>query len=434
MFIDRVKIFVASGAGGRGCVSFRREKFVPQGGPDGGDGGRGGSVILRADASKHTLLDVKYRPHLRAQRGSHGEGKNRHGKDAPNLVVRVPLGTVVRDEEMRIIADLVEDGQEVVVARGGRGGRGNAHFKSPTNQAPRFAEEGAPGEEKTLILELKLIADVGIVGMPNAGKSTLLARISNAHPKIADYPFTTLEPNLGVVQFDTGDSFVVADIPGLIEGAHEGRGLGDEFLRHVERTKLLIHLVDISSDDPVKNFSTINGELEKYSPLLASKPQMVALNKIDLWDGIPLARENYERFTRRFSDLDVYPISAATGSGVRELIEAIRRKLPMIPPPPTEEIQKPDAEVGEEPPFTLRRDEDGAFVIEGGRVERLVRMTNLDSEDALKRMYSTMERMGVEEALRRAGIKDGDPVRVGDIEFEYWSNPYLRDLESEGEP
>lgn len=324
MFIDKVKIYVKAGDGGNGCVSFRREKFVPKGGPDGGDGGKGGDIIICADPHLKTLLDLYRRPHFKAKRGAHGEGSNRAGKDAPDVIIRVPVGTVIKDENGNIIADLKEKNQQVVVARGGRGGRGNARFVSPTNQAPRYAEAGEKGEEKVLILELKLIADVGLVGCPNAGKSTLLSRISHAKPKIAPYPFTTKEPILGQVQLEDGKSFIVADIPGLIEGAHAGRGLGDEFLRHIERTQLLVHLVDImpmDGSEPIKNFQAINKELELYNPELAKRTQIVALNKIDL------IKEKTKIFSLKEQinklGYEVYPISALTGEGVNDLLYRI---------------------------------------------------------------------------------------------------------------
>jgi GTP-binding protein len=329
MFVDEAKIYVKAGDGGRGCVSFRREKFVPLGGPDGGDGGRGGDVILQADKTLQTLLDYSYRQHHKAQRGAHGQGSDKHGRRGEDCVLRVPVGTVVRDLETgEVLADLCEDGARVVVARGGRGGRGNARFKSPTNRAPRFAEEGQPGEERWLLLELKLLADVGIMGYPNAGKSTLISRISAARPKIADYPFTTLTPNLGVVKRPNYQSFVVADIPGLIEGSHAGKGLGSRFLRHIERTALLVHLIDCTPQEgrsPAGDFEALNRELELFDPALAARPQIVACNKMD----IPEARANFELHRPYFEErgLEAYPISAATGEGVEALVNALSRKL-----------------------------------------------------------------------------------------------------------
>lgn len=319
--IDRVDIYVKAGDGGNGIVSFRREKFVPLGGPDGGDGGNGGSVYLMGDSGISTLLAFRYKKQFRAERGSHGKGKNMHGKRGEDLYIKVPLGTQVRskkeDETGAIVADIVEQGQQVMVARGGKGGRGNTHFATSTNQAPRTAEKGKPGEERWLVLDLKLIADVGIIGYPNAGKSTLLSAVSQARPKIADYPFTTLEPVLGVVEMGY-ESFVLADIPGIIEGAHEGRGLGLDFLRHIERTKFLIHLVDGSSENPVSDFKKVEAELVSYEPSLKDRPRLVAINKID----IPQVRARMHRLEIEFRDLgiSVHFISAATGEGVREII------------------------------------------------------------------------------------------------------------------
>ncbi len=323
MFIDRAVIYVKGGDGGNGCMSFRREKFVPKGGPDGGDGGSGGDVILLADENLSTLLDFQYRRHFRAQRGAHGEGALRAGRRGGSLIVPVPVGTIVRDVAAQdILADLVQHGQRVVVARGGRGGRGNARFKTPTRRAPRHAEPGEQGQERTVELELKLIADVGLVGFPNAGKSTLLTRVSAARPKIADYPFTTTEPYLGVVGLPDGRSFVLADIPGLIEGAHRGAGLGHTFLRHLSRTTVLIHLVDLAAPDrdPLVDFQTVNDELQRYDPGLAARPQLVALNKID----VPSAHARVPEITGAIAPrgYHVFAISGATGEGVEALMKA----------------------------------------------------------------------------------------------------------------
>ncbi len=327
-FIDEVKIFVKSGDGGRGCVSFRREKFVPKGGPDGGDGGKGGDVILEASGQLSTLLDLRYQQHYKAKRGGHGKGKNQHSKNAPDLVISVPVGTLVKDEDGGVIRDLAFEGYRIRVARGGRGGKGNARFSRPGNRAPRYAEEGEEGEEKWLKLELKLLADVGIIGLPNAGKSTLLSRISAAKPKIADYPFTTLTPTLGVVKYGDYNSFVVADIPGLIEGAHNGAGLGVRFLKHIERTGLLLHLIEIegiSQRDPVEDFNTINNELALYSPSLVKKKQIIAINKIDL----TRSAEKFQDVKKRFDELgmEILPISSATGQGIKALIDQIVTRL-----------------------------------------------------------------------------------------------------------
>jgi GTP-binding protein len=324
-FVDEAKIFVRGGHGGAGCVSFRREKFVPKGGPDGGDGGKGGDVIFRAAQTHHTLLDLKYRQHQIAKNGGHGSGNNRTGRSAENLEVIVPPGTLVKDFETgEVLADLAAAGQTFVAARGGIGGKGNAHFKTSTHQTPRFAQEGMEGEERALLLELKLLADVGLVGFPNAGKSTFISRVSAARPKIADYPFTTLTPHLGVVKYKDSPAFVVADIPGLIAGAHEGAGMGIQFLRHVERTRVLVHLIDISEETHTsawKNFTAINRELKSYNPQLLEKEQLVCLNKIDL----PAVREKVKKTVAQFSKKGImlHPFSAATGEGLQDILGKI---------------------------------------------------------------------------------------------------------------
>lgn len=328
-FIDEAKIYIKAGDGGRGCVSFRREKFVPRGGPNGGDGGNGGDVVMVARRNMSSLLDHRYQQHYRAKRGVHGRGKDQHGKNAEDLFIPVPLGTIVKNFETgAFYGDLTEDGQTLVVAKGGKGGRGNARFVTPTNQAPKEAEPGVPGEEKTLKLELKLLADVGLLGFPNAGKSTLISTISAARPKIADYPFTTLVPNLGVVSYGDGQTFVLADIPGIIEGAHEGTGLGIQFLRHIERTKILVHLLDLSpmtQRDPIEDYETLNNELKSYSEELSKKTQIVALNKIDITE----AREELDRLQKYFSDLGIqtFPISSATGEGTKDLVWELAKQV-----------------------------------------------------------------------------------------------------------
>jgi GTP-binding protein len=328
-FIDEAKIYIKAGDGGRGCVSFRREKYVPRGGPNGGDGGNGGDIIMVARRNMSSLLDHRYQQHYRAKRGEHGRGKDQHGKNSEHLLIPVPMGTIVKDFETgEFLGDLTDDNQEMIVAKAGSGGKGNARFVSSTNQAPKIAEPGGEGEEKTLKLELKLLADVGIVGFPNAGKSTLISTISAARPKIADYPFTTLVPNLGVVSYGDGATFVLADIPGLIEGAHEGAGLGIQFLRHIERTKILIHLLDLSpitQRDPIEDYETMNRELKAYSEELSKKPQILALNKIDITE----VREDIGKIEKHFSKSGVktFPISSATGEGTKELVWEVVRHL-----------------------------------------------------------------------------------------------------------
>lgn len=422
MFYDTAKIYVKAGDGGDGVVSFRREKYVPEGGPDGGDGGRGGNVILVVDEGLRTLVDFKYKRHYKAERGQHGRGKNMHGRAGEDLILRVPPGTVVKDAETgEVLADLTEPGAQVVVAQGGRGGRGNARFLSNKNKAPRLAEKGEPGEERWLLLELKVLADVGLLGFPNAGKSTLISRISAARPKIADYPFTTLTPNLGVVNLGEGKSFVVADIPGLIEGAHRGAGLGHDFLRHLERTRVLVHLVDLASweHEPIEAYRIINRELELYSPELSQKPQIVAANKIDL----PEARERLDGFIQALGpEVTVVPISAVTGEGVQELLHKVAARLEEIGEP--EPVTRPDPAFketryrGEEAPFTITV-EDGVYVVAGKRVERLVAMTDLDNDEAVRRLQWIFRKMGLEDALRNAGARHGDEVRIGKLVFDF---------------
>ena len=339
-FVDEAVIQVKAGDGGRGCVSFRREKFVPRGGPDGGDGGKGGDVFLVADPSLSTLLDFKYKPVFKAPRGEHGQGSDRHGAAGEDLVIRVPCGTMVYDAETgALLADLVEPGQKFLAARGGRGGRGNAFFKSPVNQAPRKAQPGEPGEEARLRLELKLIADVGLVGLPNAGKSTLIARISAARPKIADYPFTTLVPNLGVVQGPEGRNFVVADLPGLIKGARLGHGLGHQFLRHVERTRMILHLVDCQREDPLADVAAINEELISFNPGLGAKPQIVVITKADLVGEPEMLMPLQERFTKE--GMETLVVSAVSGYGLQRLVATVGERLARLEPPPPAERWEP---------------------------------------------------------------------------------------------
>ncbi len=429
-FFDRAKIYVTAGNGGNGSIHFRREKFVPMGGPDGGDGGRGGSVYLVADPGMNTLVDFHYHPHHKARSGGPGGGQKMHGAKGQDLTLKVPAGTVVRNAETGdLIADLTEPGETVMVARGGRGGLGNVHFATATNQAPREAQRGEPGEEVTLELELKLIADVGLVGYPNAGKSTLLSVVTQARPKIADYPFTTLVPNLGVAVIGDptrGDdySFVIADIPGLIEGAAQGVGLGHEFLRHVERTRLLLHLIDgLSDKDPWDEFDAINRELEEYSPDLASRPQIVVLTKIDLQE----ARDKWPALQRRAEaeGLPAYAISSATREGVRELMNATAQHLREIQ---TEEAER-QARLAREVPATgvvLRPEPEDAFTVEiapdgfwvrGKRVERMVAMTQTESGEAMERLEKRLRKLGVTEALEQAGVQSGDTVHFGKTEL-----------------
>jgi len=416
VFFDEAKIYVKAGDGGNGCVSFRREKYVPFGGPNGGNGGKGGDVYLVIDPHLNTLINFKKRSHFKAQRGGHGRGKNQTGKQGQGLSITVPPGTVAYDAGTgQLLADLTQPGQRVLVARGGRGGRGNAAFATPTNQAPRLAENGEPGQERWLRLELKLIADVGIVGVPNAGKSTLLAAVSAARPKIADYPFTTLEPNLGVVTVDDRD-FVLADIPGLIEGSHAGAGLGHQFLRHIERTRLLIHLLDGASADPLGDFEKINEELALFDPQLARKPQVVVLNKMDL----PQTQELWPHIRREMKklELEAMSISAVTGQGVPTLLQRVVDLLDSLPreEPVVEEVKVFHLE--EEELFSIAQEEDG-WRVRGTKIERVVAMTNWEYDEAVMRFQRILEAMGISAALEKAGVEVGDTVRIGDIELEW---------------
>ncbi|MBU0494868.1 MAG: GTPase ObgE [Chloroflexi bacterium] len=425
MFYDRAKVFVKAGSGGNGLVSFRREKYVPRGGPDGGNGGQGGSVYIEVAEDQDTLVRFKRRVHFSAPNGGHGGSNDRHGADGQDLVLSVPPGTLVRDAETEdLLADLERLGQRVQVARGGRGGRGNASFATSTRQAPHLAERGEPGQERWLILDLKIIADVGIIGYPNAGKSTLLAAVSRARPKIAAYPFTTLTPNLGVVTVgETG--FVLADIPGLIEGASQGAGLGLDFLRHVERTRVLIHLLDGLSEDPVNEWLTINHELAEYSPALAEKPQITALNKMDLPDVQARWEQVREQLTQQAGP--VYPISAATRQGVTDLLWAVVRQLEQTATQPAPSAPSAASAASEvrvyrhtPPPdeFTVTREESG-YRVRGETVERLVFMTHLNQDEAILRLHQQLARLGVLAALETAGVQEGDMVYIGDAALEW---------------
>jgi GTP-binding protein len=423
MFIDEVTIEVKAGDGGNGIATFRREKYVPHGGPDGGDGGRGGSIILEADSQLGTLLDFRYKRHYKAERGANGQGNKKFGKDAEDLILKVPVGTVIKDDETgKILADLSTAGQKAVIARGGVGGRGNSHFATSTHQTPLFAEKGEPGEERTLRLELRLLADVGIIGFPNVGKSTLISHVSAAKPKIANYPFTTLVPVLGVVRADD-HSYIMADIPGLIEGAHEGAGLGIRFLKHVERTRLLLHVLDVSGTtgrEPLQDFETVNGELAKYDERLASLPQLVALNKTDIPGSdeimIPLKEELENR------GYEVFEVSAFTGTGLKPLVYRVAQMLEEIPkeaPPPPEMVVFSPSREAEDQAWEARQVEEGLYEVVGRGVEKVIAMTDLDNEEAVSRLQRRLERMGIFETLRRIGAKTGDNVRIGKIEFDY---------------
>ena len=421
MFIDRVRITVKSGDGGNGASQFRREKYVPEGGPAGGDGGRGGDVYLVADPNAHTLMDYRYKKNYRAEDGLKGGRQNRHGRAGEPLTLRVPPGTVVYDQETNIIlADLSTPGETVLLFAGGRGGRGNARFATSVHQAPTYAEKGEPGKEREIRLELKSIADVGLVGFPNAGKSTLLSVVSQARPKIADYPFTTLEPHLGVVAVG-GKSFIMADIPGLIEGAHTGQGLGHEFLRHIERTRVLIHVVDAAGTegrDPIEDIITINRELASYSPLLAGRPQVVALNKVDaIVDEQELAAL-IERV--RELSLEVFPISAVIGEGVPPLLYRVLALVEATPPPEIHQLGTLP-ENASDVPLTLS-EEEGVFVVKGTQVERIVARCDMEDDDSVVRLQRSLRQLKVFDMLRQAGIREGALVRIGAAEFNFYDD------------
>ena len=427
MFFDEAKIYVKAGDGGNGVVAFRREAHVPRGGPSGGNGGRGADVYLVADPQVNTLIQFSHQVHFRAPNGEPGQGKNQTGAQGSELVIRVPVGTVAQDDESgETLADLVRPGQRAQVGRGGRGGRGNNAFKSSTNQAPRIAENGEPGTEHWLRLELKLIADVGIVGMPNAGKSTLLARVSAARPKIADYPFTTLQPNLGVVVIDDRD-IVLADIPGLIEGAHTGAGLGHAFLRHIERTRVLIHMLNGISPDPVGDYEAVNQELALFSPELADKAQVVVLNKMDL----PDVRASWPGIATKLRALGAdapLAISAVTGEGVQDVLRRaadLLAELPVFFPGEGDQAAdvapRPAVIVPEDKSFTITLDSDNIWYVQGAYIEKIVKMTKWEYYDAVMRFQRIMEALGITEALTAKGVQPGDTVRIGEKELE-WSD------------
>jgi GTP-binding protein len=423
MFLDRVKIWVQAGAGGDGAATFRQEAHVPRGGPDGGDGGRGGSIVLRVAAGQTTLRDFRYRHHFKATRGGGGTGSRRHGKAGQDLVLEVPPGTAVFDDGTgELLADLVAVGQEAVIAKGGRGGLGNTHFKTSTHQAPKHAQKGEPGVERWLRLELRLIADIGLVGMPNAGKSTLLAAVTAAEPKIADYPFTTLEPNLGVMELDEADERrpTIADVPGLIEGASDGAGLGHAFLRHVERTRILVHVVDGAGRDPEWAHAVIRDELRAHDPALLEKPMLVVFNKIDL----PAAAEAWPAFqaARQADGVEAIATAAASGEG----LDAFRARIADLLPGPEELAEPPDPSgvvvhriEAMADGFRIERDEDGAFRVLGKRIERVANQTNFDVEESSERFQRDLRRLGVDAELRRAGVQAGDTVRIGGAELEW---------------
>ena len=423
MFVDYAKIIIKSGNGGNGAATFRREKYVAAGGPDGGDGGRGGDVYFVVDADSNTLIDFRFTKKFKAEDGQNGSGSHRFGKSGEDIYIKVPLGTIVKDAESgKVIVDMSKPGQKELILKGGRGGKGNSHFATSTRQAPRFAIDGEKGKEKEIILELKLLADVGLLGFPNVGKSTILSRVTKATPKIADYHFTTIDPNLGVVKTEYGDSFVLADIPGIIEGASEGVGLGTQFLRHVERTRLLLHVIDVAGTegrDPVDDFNKINAELEKYSEKLASRKQIIVANKIDSMQD----EENFKALEKlaKEIDLDIFKISAVTGEGLNELFNHVAKLIKTLP---KEEV----VDIEERIVYTLEEEQDqfeievkgNEFIVTGPAVERLMGRVNIGDNESYHYMEKMLKKLGIEQALKDKGVKDGDTVKILEWEFEWY--------------
>ena len=422
MFTDYVKIIAKAGNGGNGAISFRHEKYVAAGGPDGGDGGKGGDVYFIVDQDANTLIDFRYKKKFKAENGNNGEGARRFGKSGEDLYIKVPIGTIVKDAKTgRVLADLSEKGQKALILRGGRGGKGNSNFATATRQAPRFAQDGEDGEEKELILELKLLADVGLIGFPNVGKSTLLSIVTDAKPKIADYHFTTLDPNLGVVKKEYGDSFVIADIPGIIEGASEGVGLGIQFLRHIERTRLLLHVIDVSGSegrDPVEDFYTINEELKKYSQKLSERKQIIVANKIDSMQDESLYN-NLEKLAKE-KGLEIFKISAATNVGIKELMNHVSQVLKTLPKENLVEIkdEKKVYTLEDEEPFTINK-EGNNYIIDGPAVEKLMKRVNLNDNESMYYFHKMLDELGVSQNLKEMGIKDGDNVTIAGWELEW---------------
>ena len=425
MFVDYAKIIIKSGDGGNGAATFRREKYVAAGGPDGGDGGRGGDVYFEVDPNANTLIDFRFTKKFKAENGQNGSGGHKFGKSGQNIIVKVPVGTIVKDAETgKVIVDMSKEGQKELILKGGRGGKGNSHFATSTRQAPRFAIDGEPGKEKEVILELKLLADVGLVGFPNVGKSTILSRVTKATPKIADYHFTTIDPNLGVVKTEYGDSFVLADIPGIIEGASEGIGLGIQFLRHVERTRLLLHVLDVAGTEgrnPVDDFIKINEELKKYSEKLATRKQIIVANKIDsIQDD-----ENYSDLEKlaKENDIEIYKISAVTGEGLNELFNHVAKIIKTLP---KEEI----VEIEDRIVYTLEDDEDeqfkiemvkpGEFIVTGPAAQRLMGRVNIGDNESYSYMEKMLKKIGITQALKDKGVKEGDTVKILEWEFEWY--------------
>ena len=423
MFTDYAKITIKSGNGGDGAITFRREKYVAAGGPDGGDGGRGGSIYFKVDPNANTLIDFRYTKKFKAQNGENGSGGNKYGKSGEDLYINVPIGTIIKDAETgKVVADLSKEGQEELVLKGGRGGKGNSHFATATRQVPRFAQAGEDGEEKEVILELKLLADVGLLGFPNVGKSTFLSIVTEAKPKIANYHFTTIEPNLGVVKTKNGDSFVIADIPGIIEGASEGIGLGIQFLRHVERTRLLLHVIDVSGTEgrnPVQDYYTINNELKKYSEKLSTRKQIIVANKIDIMQDETKYKELEELAKKE--GLEIYKISGATGEGIEQLLNRVSEVLKTLPKEELVEIEERVVYTLEDDKdnFTVRKEND-VFIIEGKAINRLMGRINIDDNESMYYFQKSLKNLGIEDELKRQGIKEGDTVKVLNWTFEWY--------------
>lgn len=424
MFVDEVEIKVEAGNGGDGCTAFRREKYVAMGGPYGGNGGHGSDIIFKVDEGLHTLLDLRYQKTIKGKKGENGRGKNQHGKGADPVIVKVPIGTVVTDLDTGLIlADLSKKNQEELIAKGGRGGRGNTFFKTQTNTAPDYSENGEEGEHKTLKVEVKMLADVGLVGLPSVGKSTIISCVSKSKPKIAAYHFTTLNPNLGVVRASDGRSFVMADLPGLIEGASLGEGLGDKFLRHIERTKVIAHVIDMSAQelrDPYEDYLLINKELKDFNEKLIKKPQIIIANKMDL----PNAKENLEIFRKKLDkDIEIYEVSAATNKGLEKVVDRLADLVDEIPNNPLYDDSQIESHVlykfKKEEPFTISRDDDGTWVISGKEVERIFKMTKFSSDEAAYKFAKRLRRMGIDDKLEELGIKEGDQVRILNFYFDY---------------
>ena len=420
MFIDEAVVELVAGSGGNGCLAFRREKYVAMGGPFGGNGGKGSDIIFKVDPGLNTLIDFKYKKIIKGNKGENGLGKGMHGKNAEDIIIPVPLGTVVTDYDTNlVIADLTKNGEEYVIAKGGRGGRGNMAFATQSNPAPNYAENGEPGEKIKVKIELKLMADVGLVGMPSVGKSTFISRISASKPKIADYPFTTLKPNLGVVKTSDNRSFVVADLPGLIKGASLGHGLGDKFLKHTQRTRVIAHIIDMSgyTNEPYNDYITINKELENFDKSLIQKPQIIIANKMDM----PDAKENLEKFKQKV-DKEVYEMSAINGEGIDKIILKLADMLDQIPKENLYKDEKFESHViykfKEEKPYKITKDKD-TWVISGKEIEKLITMSRLDTDEAILRFSNKLRKMGIEDELKELGAKDGDPIKIMEYEFEF---------------